>query len=228
MRSIALIPARGGSKSVKDKNLREISGMTLVEITIKQAKTSALISEVFISSDSEDILKIAKNANCVAIKRSVLASSDSATANDVVREFLNQSIITLSKEDKIVYLQPTSPFREEGSIDKALKLYNQKKKPVVGVAEVTQHPQKMLTINGSGTLEGYQQDSDPTVNRQTLSNIYIATGSIYIFTVADFLENLQIPIKGAIPYIVSGLDTLDIDSEIDLRMAQEIGKQYEF
>lgn len=228
MKSVALIPARGGSKSVKEKNLREISGVSLVEITIKHARSSEMISDIYVSSDSEDILQIARALNCIAVKRSALTSTDTASANEVVNEFLNDASIALTNKDRIVYLQPTSPFREHGLIDSGLKLYDERNKPVVGVAEVSQHPQKMLKMNAFGTLEGYQQESDPTANRQTLPTVFLATGSLYIFSVADFLETRQIPVNGAIPYIVSGVNTFDIDSEMDLKVAQEIGKLYEF
>jgi CMP-N-acetylneuraminic acid synthetase len=58
--------------------------------------------------------------------------------------------------------------------------------------------------------------------------VLIATGSLYIFSVSDFLETGQIPVMGALPYIVSGVNTFDIDSEMDLKVAQELGKNYEF
>lgn len=228
MKTIALIPARGGSKSVKEKNLRKIAGFSLVEITIMQAKTSDLITEIYVSSDSEDILRIATSLNCFAVERSALASTDTASANEVVNEFLNDPNNALTNEDRIVYLQPSSPFREDGLIDNGLKLYEQRQKPVVAVAEVSQHPQKMLKLDADGNLEGYQQESDPTANRQTLPTVFLATGSLYIFSIADFLKIRQIPVNGAIPYIVSGMNTIDIDSEMDLKVAQEIGKHYEF
>lgn len=228
MKSVALIPARGGSKAVKDKNLRQISGISLVEISINQAKSSELISEIYVSSDSGEILQIATALKCIAVRRSALASTDTASANEVVNDFLNNPTIALTNEDRIVYLQPTSPFRENGLIDSGLKLYHQRNKPVVGVAEVSQHPQKMLKVNALGTLEGYQQESDPTANRQTLPAVFLASGSLYIFSVADFLETGKIPVYGAIPYVVSGMNTFDIDSEMDLKVAQEIGKLHEF
>jgi len=228
MKTVALIPARGGSKSVMGKNLREISGNSLLEISIKHARDSDRISEIYVSSDSEEILQIAAALNCVAVKRSSWASTDTASANEVVKDFLNNTINTLTSEDKIVYLQPTSPFRGNGLIDDGLKLYDERLKPVVGVAEVSQHPQKMLKVNAFGTLEGYQQGSDPTANRQSLPTVFLATGSLYIFSVADFLATQQIPVAGGIPYIVSGVSSFDIDSEMDLRVAQEIGKLYEF
>jgi len=228
MKTVALIPARGGSKSVIDKNLRQIAGKSLIEITINHAKSTKLIHEIYVSSDSERILRAATSFNCLPIKRSALASTDTASANDVVTEFINHPDVKLAMADQIVYLQPTSPFRAEGIIEEGIRLYEQKGKPIVGVTKVAQHPSKMLRINSSGIIEKYHRESDPTENRQTLPEIFIATGSLYIFSVSDFLKSNKIPVGGAIPYIVSGIDTFDIDSELDMKLAQEIGRGHEF
>jgi len=228
MKSVALIPARGGSKSIKGKNLRKISGKSLLEISIKQAKSVEIIRDVYVSSDSEEILQVAKSLDCISIKRSAEASTNTASANLVVSEFLNHPGVELNHEDTIVYLQPTSPFREDKLIEKGLSLHREKKSPIVATTVVDQHPHKMLKVNSSGTLEGYQQESSPTANRQSLPKVLIATGSLYIFSVSDFLKSGQIPVAGALPYIVSGVNSFDIDSELDLKVAQEIGKNYEF
>jgi CMP-N-acetylneuraminic acid synthetase len=228
MKSVALIPARGGSKSIEGKNLRKIAGYSLLEISIKQAKSVETIRDVYVSSDSEDILQVAISLNCISVKRTAEASSDTASANSVVSEFLNHPGVNLNYEDTIVYLQPTSPFREDHLIEKSLRLHYERKVPIVAVAEVSQHPHKMLTVNASGSLDEYQQGANPTANRQSLPEVLIATGSLYIFSVGDFLENGQIPVMGALPYIVSGVNSFDIDSEMDLKIAQEIGKNYEF
>jgi len=228
MKSVALIPARGGSKSIEGKNLRKISGYSLLEISIKQAKSVKLIREVYVSSDSDEILKVATSLDCISIKRSAEASTDTASANTVVSEFLNHPGVQLDHQDTIVYLQPTSPFREDRLIEKGLSLHRKSKAPIVATTEVNQHPQKMLKMNASGFLDEYQQGSNPTANRQSLPKVLIATGSLYIFSVSDFLETGQIPVMGALPYIVSGVNTIDIDSELDLKVAQEIGKNHEF
>ncbi len=228
MKTVALIPARGGSKSVSDKNLRQIAGKSLIEITINHAKSAKIINEIYVSSDSKKILHTAASLNCVPIERSALASTDTATANEVVAEFINHPDVKLATTDQVVYLQPTSPFRAGKFIEGGVRLYEQEGKPVVGITKVTQHPSKMLRISTSGTIEKYHRDSEPTANRQTLPEIFIATGSLYIFSVGDFLKSKKIPVEGAIPYIVSGIDTFDIDSELDMKFAQEIGRGYEF
>ena len=103
-----------------------------------------------------------------------------------------------------------------------------KLKSVVAVCEVSQHPSKTLIINELGQIDSFCQEFEPTANRQTLPKVFIPTGSLYIFSVSDFYVNNAIPIHGALPFLVSGVYALDIDSDLDLRFAQSIGSLNEF
>jgi CMP-N-acetylneuraminic acid synthetase len=225
---LALVPARSGSKSVINKNLKEISGTSLLEITIRSALESKMVIDTFVSSDSDEILNIASSLGCKSIKRPLHAATDSATANEVVRDFINQLNLVSNLETVIVYLQPTSPFRERGMIEEGIKLFLSQSKPVVAICEINQHPNKSLIINDLGQIESYLQEADPTANRQTLPKVFIPTGSLYLFTVADFQLNDAIPVRGALPLLVSGAYALDIDSELDLKIAQMLGSINEF
>jgi CMP-N-acetylneuraminic acid synthetase len=228
MNVLALVPARSGSKSVINKNLKEISGTSLLEITIRSALESKTVVDTFVSSDSDEILGLATNLGCKSIKRPLLAASDSATANDVVRDFIKQLDLVSNPDTIIVYLQPTSPFRKQGMIEEGIKLFLSQSKPIVAICEVNKHPNKSVVISDLGEIESYLPEADPTVNRQTLSRVFIPTGSLYIFTVADFQLNDTIPVRGALPLLVSGVYALDIDTELDLEIAQKLGSGYEF
>ena len=107
---IALIPARKGSKSIKNKNLYKISGKPLLYYTISAAKKSKIFDQIFVSSDSKKILDYSANQNVSTIIRPRKYSNDFSSANDVVKHFINQND-KLKKKDIIVYLQPTSPLR---------------------------------------------------------------------------------------------------------------------
>jgi len=228
MNVLALVPARSGSKSVMNKNLQEISGIPLLELAIRSAFKTNSVANTFVSSDSDEILELAIKLGCKPIKRPLDAASDSATANDVVRDFITQLDLLANPETVIVYLQPTSPFREPGMIEDGIRLFSSKLKPVVAICEVSQHPNKTVVINKSGQIEPYLQEANPTANRQTLPRVLIPTGSLYIFSVSDFLLNGCIPVRGALPLLVSGVYALDIDTELDLRIAQELGSANEF
>ncbi len=228
MNVLALVPARSGSKSVINKNLQKISGIPLLEIAIRSAFESNTVADTFVSSDSDEILALAIRLGCKPIKRPLDAASDSATANDVVRDFINQLDLFAKPDTVIVYLQPTSPFRKPGMIEDGIRLFSSQSKPVVAICAVSQHPNKTIVINESGQIEPYLQQADLTANRQTLPRVLIPTGSLYIFSVSDFLLNSCIPVRGALPLLVSGVYALDIDSELDLRIAQKLGSTNEF
>ena len=219
----ALIPARGGSKSVEKKNLQEIQGVTLIEITIQQALQVLPSNNIYVSSDSEEILTIARNLNCETIQRSTETATDEATADQVVQEFISNTRLAEIDETVLIYLQPTSPFRGNQLIKEGLNAYFESNIPIVAVSQVEQHPEKMLIQDTQGVLQPLLDGANPTANRQTLREVLIPTGSLYVFSVGDFKKAGAIPVISATPYIVSGINAFDIDSEIDLKLAQEIG-----
>lgn len=121
MKVYALIPARGGSKRIPKKNLEKIGESSLVEWSIASAIISNMIDLVFVSSDDQDILKIAiDHKECVAIARKGFACGDDATDRDVVVDFLTW-LGPNDRPDLIVYLRPTTPFRRIMDIDQAIQ-----------------------------------------------------------------------------------------------------------
>lgn len=228
----ALIPARSGSKGILRKNLETIEGKSLVQITIEKAKTFIPSENIYVSTDSHEIAKIAEKSNVKFVYRSEQASSDTASANDVVSEFLNYFDSNLKKNLKnliIIYLQPTSPFRSKNLISTCLRIYMSRSRPVVTVREVNDHPEKMVTIEDRTKVREFNNFTSQTVNRQDLEKLYIASGSVYIFSSDDFQRNDQkIPIIDSIPVIVNNEEMLDIDDAFDLQIARLIGTTYEF
>ena len=122
-----------------------------------------------------------------------------------------------------MYLQPTSPFTSPYSIEACITNYLKDVRPVVSVKQVTEHPDKMFTINQLGNLSSYSDNPQPTQNRQDLQQLFLPSGGVYVFSAADFLNYQTIPVLNAIPYLVKGNETLDIDSRLDLEIARKIG-----
>lgn len=126
---IALIPARGGSKRLPDKNIKLLNGKPLIAWTIIAAKESALFDEVIVSTDSENIAAIAKHYGAnVPFIRPQNISNDNATTAEVVNHAVNfiQDVEKVSI-DTICLLQPTSPLRTTTHIKEAFALYKEKK-----------------------------------------------------------------------------------------------------
>ncbi len=225
---IFLIPARSGSKGIPRKNLQIINGNTLVEISIKHALKVASPSNIYVSSDSHEILKYAEKLKVKCVLRSKRESSDTSDSNKVVEHFIRNNFLNDSKQVTLVYLQPTSPFRDSNLILNCIDFYKQFNTPVVTVRKIIDHPEKMVTID-NGQVKAYLPDFNPTGNRQSMKNLFIPSGSIYVFSVEDFLKNeSRIPIIDALPVEVNREKIIDIDTEFDLLLAQTIGAKIEF
>jgi len=223
-----LIPARSGSKGIPKKNLQKINGQTLVEISIRQALMVSKSDNIFLSSDSSEILKYAEILRIKSILRTSKESSDESDANTVVKHFIDFNALHNFLDTTIVYLQPTSPFRVPNLISECIGLHKDYKIPVVTVRKVVDHPQKMINLV-DGKIKNYLPEFKPTENRQDLPDFFIPSGSVYVFSIQNFLENeCKIPITDSIPVQVYGEDLVDIDTDLDLLLAQKIGEKHVF
>lgn len=225
---VALIPARGGSKGIQKKNLQKIAGKTLVEITILQSRACAEIEKIYLSTDDEEIAEIGKVNNSEIIVRPAEYSTDDALASDVVKHFIDSQKLSLSREDRktlIIYLQPTSPFRSTKLIKESIEKYREHNTPTVSVMKPNINILKLLKIDDHGRIQPLDPNASPTSNRQTLSDNFVATGEVYVFSVENFLENEDIPVVNAFPVISKSRYQIDIDSPMDLEIAQLIGER---
>ncbi|MGJ4950086.1 cytidylyltransferase domain-containing protein [Bradyrhizobium sp. HKCCYLS20291] len=221
---IALIPARGGSKGVLRKNLRNVGGKPLIVHTINAAQGSAHVADVYVSSDDEEILALAKKSGCLPIERPAIYASDEATAVDVVKHFLQSTIPNAREENpSIIYLQPTSPLRTAQHIDEAVDaMLREDRKCLISVTELEKSPFKSFTIDGEGALKAIFDERMSNHGRQSLPKTYAPNGAIYIFDCVSFLDRDGFPSTGSIPFLMSKSDSVDIDSEDDLRAVQSI------
>ncbi len=215
---IALIPARGGSKGIKGKNLRMVGAFTLVDLAIMSCIDNRLIHQVYVSSDDQAILDSC-NAKVRKIKRSSLASSDEASANDVILDALQNK--EFDSDSIIIYLQPTSPLRTAHDVNEALNLYlsNPNCVSVISVVEVEKSPFKSFVLNDAGFLQSLFDEKLSNYRRQDLTKTYTPNGAIYIFSLKKFKENGGIPSNGGKPYVMPKDRSIDIDDELDLKLA---------
>ena len=117
-----VILARGGSKGIPRKNLLPFLGVPLVELSIQQAICAKSVRNIYLSSDSDEILSLANNYDVIQIKRPDIFATDTARSEDAVIDLLRNSLIT-ELPDVVVMLEPTAPLRRKGDIDKALELF---------------------------------------------------------------------------------------------------------
>mgnify|MGYP006137526089 FL=1 len=124
---IAFIPAKKNSQDLKDKNLKKLKNFSLFELALLGAQKSKFINEVYLSSDSNLILKKGKKYEVNLIKRKKSLSNNHASANLVILDFIKNNLKNYKENNIIVYLQPTSPFRNHLHIDEAINNFIKKK-----------------------------------------------------------------------------------------------------
>jgi CMP-N,N'-diacetyllegionaminic acid synthase len=221
---IGLIPARGGSKGIKNKNIIDLNGQPMMSYTINAALESKKIDQVWVSSDDPFICEIARKAGSNVMTRPENLADDSANATSVVEHFLGSlSERAISRDAVIVYLQPTSPLRTATHIDSALAMLEQVgSKALVSVRKSSVSPYKALRLDESNLLESLFDERLSNANRQDLPDCYFPNGAIYAFLVSEFRSRGGFPTIGACPFLMSDDDSIDVDSFEDLEKIREI------
>lgn len=216
MKVIAIIPARGGSKGIPKKNLVNFLGKPLLQWSIEAALNSKYITDVVVSSDDDDILRISqKHKNVIPIKRPKELALDTSRTEPVLAHVIES--LKGTTFDYLILLQPTSPLRKSDDIDEAFnKLLASYANSLISVCSNNYHPYKSLRINNEGFLEGIINNEYPFLPRQELPQTYSANGAIYIIKVKDFIKNNSLITSKTLHFKMSIESSLDIDSKIDL------------
>ena len=219
---LGIIPARGGSKGIKNKNLKKIKGKTLIEYTISEAKKSKLINDIYVSTDSNKIINIAKKNKINFIKRPKELSKDHSKTIDAIKhvtKFYKKKFNFFP--DYIIILQPTSPLRKSFHIDKALnKIFrNKSSDSLVSCIKIKHNfnPESLMQINKNGNLVFKKT----LLRRQDKKQYYARNGAaIYIIKYPIYLK--KIFGKNTIPYIMDTNSSLDIDDIDDLKYFRKL------
>ncbi len=218
---LAVIPARGGSKGVKNKNIRLIGGKPLIYWSILEASKSKLISEFYVSTDSKDIQKISEAYKANILLRPSHLADDSTSMNETL-QFLYKQLENLDKVfDIIVLLQPTAPFRSSEHIDLAIQKFIQSKnaKSLVSVYKVEDtHPARMYKLDNNECLIKVMNEPESYL-RQDLDEMYHRNGAIYICTSKLLKEKGKLTCDNPLAFIMTKEDSINIDDEQDLEIA---------
>lgn len=211
---LAIIPARGGSKGVPRKNIRLLAGKPLIAWTIEEAKKSRYIDRLILSSEDEEIIKIVSEYGCeVPFKRPVELSQDDTPGIKPVIHALN----TLEEEyDYVVLLQPTTPFRTVEDIDGCILQCIIKGLPAcISVTEAQQSPYWMYNMGDDQKLKPFVQYDGNINRRQNLPRIYVLNGAVYVAESRFIMENESFLTEETSGYVMSGENSVDIDTPID-------------
>lgn len=218
---LAIIPARGGSKRLPRKNVLDLCGKPLIAHTIEAGLKSNYIDKVIVSSDDEEILEISKKFGAKTVKRPDELASDIATTFDAIKHTIDNNI---DKYDYIVLLQATSPLRNEKHIDEAIELLEEKKaNAIISVCEMEHSPLWSNTLPDNGNMKGFLRDEILNKRSQDLEKYYRLNGAIYICKTDKLMENKNFLLKDNIfSYIMDRKYSIDIDEEIDFKMAETL------
>lgn len=219
---IAIIPARGGSKGVPNKNIRNLAGKPLIAYTIEAALKSEVFERVIVSTDSREIADVSRKYGAeVPFMRPDNIAGDSVSSDDVILHALD-----FFKDQKIDYfevckLQPTSPLRNETHICEAYELmHTQKKDFLVSICECDHSPLWCGTLGEDQCLDNFIPDEVKRACRQQLPQYYRLNGAIYMANTKAFQNNKSFLGKNSIGYIMQKENSVDIDSEIDFEFAE--------
>lgn len=220
MKTIALIPARKGSKGFPDKNMAEIQGRSLIEMAVRVGRDCPQIQQVFISTDSPAYEAAACRAGAISLGlRSPELSNDTARTCDVAIDFLKQLD---DIPDILVLLQPTSPVRTPRDISQVISRFNDPDvQAVVSVEKLIEpHPFKLKKLTSQGYLEPFIPHTSSETPRQELPDLFKLNGAIYAIRSQTLITQGTFLPQNTLPYLMKG--SVNIDDERDYQVLKTL------
>lgn len=226
MKRIAIIPARSGSKGLRDKNIKELNGKPLIAYSIEVAFESKMFDKVFVSTDSQKYADIAIQYGADAsFLRSKENSSDTAGSWDVIREVVNKLQAMGEEYDEIMLLQATSPLRTAEDITNAVNLLHEKNgEAVVSLTACDHSPIWCNTLPEDGCMDGFDREEYKDLPRQMLPTYYRYNGAIYLVTSRELQNKEHMLEKNCYAYVMPQNRSIDIDTALDFMIAETILK----
>jgi N-acylneuraminate cytidylyltransferase len=220
MKKIAIIPARGGSKRIPKKNIRDFLGKPIIAYSIEAAIKSDVFDEVMVSTDSEEIADIAKKYGAkIPFLRGEKNSNDYAGLVEVAKEVIDNYKEKGTKFDYVCIILPTAPFITEEKITKANEILEEK--DVDSVFTVTEYSfpiQRSLKIE-NGYLK-MRWPENMNVRSQDLEKTYHDAGQFYFFDVEEFYNQNKVYMEKSYPIVLDNIEVQDIDTETDWKLAE--------
>jgi CMP-N,N'-diacetyllegionaminic acid synthase len=214
---LAVVPARRGSKGLPLKNLRPLAGVPLLVHSIRAALAASLVNAVVVSTEDDEIAAVAAAHGATVVKRPAELATDTAQNNGVLRHVLESFP---GQYRHVVLLQPTSPLRSAAHIDACLDpLIRGAARSAMTITPVEHHPGKAVHLNGD-LVEPFTNEADMEARRQTMREVYRQNGAVYAVGVEDFLTHDRLYLRPCHGVVVPAEDSVDIDSELDLMLAE--------
>jgi CMP-N,N'-diacetyllegionaminic acid synthase len=225
---IALIPARGGSKGIEGKNLRELLGRPLVTWPIEAAKQTGMFDRIICSTDSPEIAEVARDAGAeiLGLRPEHLSRDETSTA-DVIDHIIVQleNSQEIDGRTSITLLEPTSPLTSKDDIKKALVKFEKSKcTSLVSISPlISGHPDFSFKLDIlTGNIQHLQKGDWIHKRRQDISNLYFLDGSLYISQVESFKKFHKFIQDSTCGFQLENWKSFEVDEEIDLVIIEAI------
>lgn len=223
-KTVAIIPARAGSKGIPGKNLRSVCGRPLLAWSIMQARAAKSVDSVWVSSDGDDILAVAEEYGAIPIRRPEALSGDTATSESAWRHALEEIERTGAKIDLIIGMQATSPVRAPSDLDGAItQVRHDGLDSLLTVTEVEDFFNWRMGPEGP---ESINYDYRSRKRRQLIEKRYLENGSFYVFR-PEILRSLNNRLGGKIGmFVMERFKMFQIDNPDDLALCEAIMRGY--
>lgn len=218
--AIAIITARGGSKRIPRKNIKEFCGKPILQYSIEAALESGIFDEVMVSTDDEEIVRIAKATGAnVPFMRSEKTSNDYSTTADVLLEVLGKYQERGQQFGYTCCIYPTAPFVTKEKLQSAFeRMKEEKAYQLTPVVAYSFPPQRCVVIR-EGKIEMLHPEHRST-RSQDLETYYHDCGQFYFYDTKELIANNGNIIENVIPMVLSELEVQDIDNESDWKLAE--------
>lgn len=221
MKSLFLIPARGGSKGIPHKNVKPLAGKPLICYAIDIARQFVGDEDICVSTDDEDIIKTAEDYGLkIPFKRPDELASDTAGSYEVILHAVNYYGAKGIKYDTVVLLQPTSPFRTKEDVERCLNQYDESCDMVVSVKPATANPYyDIFEEDAAGNLVVSKGDGKIT-RRQEAPLCYEYNGAVYVINVISLKTTHMSDFKKIRFSVMSETRSVDLDTVLDWKYAE--------
>lgn len=222
---IAIIPARGGSKGLPGKNIKQFLGKPMIAHTIEAALSSSPIDRVVVSTDDAAIAAVARDYGAeVPFLRPAELATDTATSRDVILHAIDFLEANGAAFDVFCLLQPTSPLRSAADIDRAASVFKEKSGDSVLSLVAYEHPIQWAMEVDEMDGKIVPIDRFQGIRRQDLAKYYRPNGAIYIFKKAFYQTHSDYSEGEVYGYVMASERSFDIDTEYDFIAAEAIGQ----
>ena len=217
MFTVAIIPARGGSKGVPRKNVRLLANQPLIAYSIQDALEAEGVNQVYVSTDDKNIIEISQNYGAQIIHRPVELANDTASSESALIHALTAIETAGGNPELVVFLQCTSPLRTGSDIDRAIQqLWDENADSLLSVSPT----HRFLWRHFNGVAQSINYDYQNRPRRQDMNPQYVENGSIYIFK-PWVLKDLGNRLGGKISlYVMSEEQSWEIDTLADFEYVE--------